>query len=54
MKKIISIIRFKFLKWIIKNFGVCFFEHKKTRIIELNSTNCVIKCEKCGETWFLR
>ena len=47
-------VRYKYLRWLVKNFGVCAFRHKDWGVYDAGYNNCVYKCDRCGETWFAK
>ncbi len=41
----------RFKNWMIKKYGKCVFGHVSPRVYEAGMTNCVFKCDECGDTW---
>ena len=40
-----------FKNWMIKRYGKCVFGHVSPGVYAAEMSNCIYKCEECGETW---
>lgn len=42
----------KFIKnWLRRKYGNCIFGHLKPGVYLAGMSNCLYKCDDCGETW---
>ncbi len=49
--KWLKILKFKYIKWRLKNYGPCAFSHRDWGVYYAEMSNCIYKCDRCGETW---